>query len=441
MEILDLADGGKVAIEEVDDVSFIESKDVHYGTIGGRKFVYWGDDNIMPYGMIRLVANDEVTSQAKHFNILTCYGSGIEYKDPATQHRTTNPKIVEFMQNNALQRFFLEQCTDMKYFFFSVAIIILNRAQTKIVEIRHKDACNIRFEKANEDGVIEHVFYGNFDKDGVPSEAEVIPLLDERNPLLDLKKRLSLTEDTRNRKPTSHKKFAVLCKFPTAGNPYYPQPYYTSIFRSGWFTIKQLIAKSKVAKIKNFSSIRYLVEINSGFWDRLCDTEQIFDPKERTERIKKEKEHIRDFVSGIQNNSKMWFSSMYIDPNGKECSDVRITPIDTTKAGGDWSEDIQEAANMICFAEGIHPNLVGAVPGKTQTNNSGSDKRELFTLKQALEIAYHNVLMIPHDLVIAFNGWNVKPDVPMITLTTLYQHADAVKQTSQPQEPKQVNEP
>jgi hypothetical protein len=33
----------------------------------------------------------------------------------------------------------------------------------------------------------------------------------------------------------------------------------------------------------------------------------------------------------------------------------------------------------------VHSNLVGSVPGKSQTNNSGSDKREHYTITQALQ--------------------------------------------------------
>ena len=56
-----------------------------------------------------------------------------------------------------------------------------------------------------------------------------------------------------------------------------------------------------------------------------------------------------------------------------------------------------------CKKEYIHPNLVGATPGKGQQNNSGSDKRELFTLKQSLEIAYHDLMKQPLETVAAFN--------------------------------------
>ena len=83
----------------------------------------------------------------------------------------------------------------------------------------------------------------------------------------------------------------------------------------------------------------------------------------------------------------------------------------------------------MCYAFNIHPNLVGATPGKSQTNNSGSDKRELFTLKQSLEVAPHDLLCNVHNVVIEYNGWSEKvyPDVPLIMLTTLDKKNDAVK--------------
>ncbi|MDE6127301.1 MAG: hypothetical protein K2G30_10140, partial [Muribaculaceae bacterium] len=88
---------------------------------------------------------------------------------------------------------------------------------------------------------------------------------------------------------------------------------------------------------------------------------------------------------------------------------------------------IQETSNMLCYGTNIHPNLVGATPGKSQTNNSGSDKRELFTLKQSLETAFHDMLLKFHNTVIFFNRWEGKcrPQVPIVLLTTLDQNTDA----------------
>lgn len=398
------------------------------GTLKKYKYVPWGEENNRPNQLMELIAADEVMSQNKLFNVLTCYGSGLKYKDTVTKEPTTDSEIKQFLLQNSMNSYYIEQCTDMKYFFFAVSIVILSRDGSKIVDIRHKDACNCRFQFAKK-GVIENVFYANWQKPITENNVQVIPLLDERNPWGDLEVRMGKKPDASGRTTkTTVRKFAIVSKFPMPGNPYYPSPYYTAIFRGDWYTIKQLIARSKKAKLRNISGIKYQVEIHRDYWDILCDQENITDEKLRQARIQKEKENIRDFISGIDNSGKMWITGCYSHPtSGDLVSMVKITNIDGKKEGGDWSEDIQEAVNMFLYADGVHANLVGSVPGKTQVNNSGSDKRELFTLKQALEAAYHDVLAIPHWVVIGYNGWieKVEPDVPMIMLTTLDKHTDA----------------
>ena len=71
-------------------------------------------------------------------------------------------------------------------------------------------------------------------------------------------------------------------------------------------------------------------------------------------------------------------------------------------------------------------NLVGSVPGKTQTNNSGSDKRELYTIAQALQKPYHDLLLyVVRNIIIRFNHWDgCTVNVPFVQLTTLNEHRD-----------------
>ena len=79
----------------------------------------------------------------------------------------------------------------------------------------------------------------------------------------------------------------------------------------------------------------------------------------------------------------------------------------------------------------VHSNLVGSVPGKSQSNNSGSDKRELYTIAQALQKPYHDLLFYPHQLLIRFNHWDKAfPTCPFIQLTTLDEHKDAKEVTT-----------
>ncbi|MEG2599034.1 MAG: hypothetical protein RSA66_06140 [Muribaculaceae bacterium] len=396
------------------------------------KYIPFGPDNNLPFEVIRMIGEDEIMSQNKLFNVLTCYGNGLRYNDIDTDKPTKNVEIKRFMMQNSMPDFFLEQSTDIKYFYFSVACIILSKDAKKIVKVRHKEACYCRFEKADNKGRINHIFYANWRQPSslTKNDVEILTLLEEKDPLGHLEVLMGRAPgiDGIQRVRTTARKFAVVCRIPTPGSSYYPTPYYTAIFRGDWFDIKKLIGKGKKAKLKNHASVKYQVEVHRDYWLNLCDEEGIHDPLKQVERIKKEKENIKNFVSGIENSGKVWITGYYIDPNGKENRMVRVAIIDSTKEGGDWSDDIQEASNMTCYGDNIHPNLVGATPGKSQSNNSGSDKRELFTLKQSLEVAFHDVMLKVHNVIIYYNAWSDKvyPDVPMITLTTLDKKADAI---------------
>ena len=179
----------------------------------------------------------------------------------------------------------------------------------------------------------------------------------------------------------------------------------------------------------------YHIEIAAKYWEHLIAREGITDRKKQKERIAEEKKRIIDFLTGVENSGKVWFSTYYVSPDGKEQHEVCINKIDSSKEGGDWESDIQEAVNMICFAMRVHSNLVGSVPGKAQTNNSGSDKRELYTIAQALQKPYHDLLFMPHKLIIKFNGWQgAYPEVPFVQLTTLDEKTDARQVTTNDQQ-------
>lgn len=424
------------SIETVSDSSAVFDEDF-YGKaipIPGTKYKYipFGPDNQMPYSLMNAIGRDEILAQNQYFNVLTCYGSGLKYIDCATKEPTRDPEIRRFYNRNFLPSLWIEQITDFKWFYYTVAVIILSRDASKIVQLRHKEACYCRFEEADDNGRINHIFYADFrDANPAKDDIEVIPLLDFIDPLGDLMVRMGKEpgKDGVCRERTNERKFAIVSRFPTPGLQYYPVPYYTSIFKGHWYDIKQLIGVGKKAKLKNSASVKYIVEVHKDYWSTICANEGITDFKEKADRIKNEKQNIVNFVSGIENSGKVWISGYYINPDGREISMVKVNLIDKGKEGGDWAEDIAESNNVMCYAFNIHPNLVGATPGKSQTNNSGSDKRELFTLKQSLEVAPHDLLCNVHNVVIEYNGWSDKvyPDVPLIMLTTLDKKNDAKK--------------
>ena len=398
-----------------------------------RGYVPWGTSNQRPYYTIDLIKADEVLAQNKHFNSLTCYASGLTYHKE-NKEKVTDDAVKSFFKYNRPVKYFLDQCMDMKYFLFTVSVIILDKEGKNIVRLIHKEACHCRFETCNpKTGKIEHLYYANF-RDNTPTkeDTEVIEVLDYYNPIGDLEVRLGrIPNDEGKVQPaTKTRKFAIINKFPTVEDKYYPIPPYYSIFHSGWYNYKRYIPVVKLAKLKNGTKVRYHVEIHRDYWTNLYKAEGITTDEAKKTRIKQQWADIEDFLTGIENSDKVWISDYYTDPSGKEVKYIRINLIDTTKEGGDFIDDSAEASNMMCYADAVHPAMIGATPGKYQGNYSGSVQRELFTIKQSMEKPYHDILLEPYFIIKEFNNWDdIVFDVPVITLTTLDKGKDSEENT------------
>lgn len=403
-------DSAKVFREDVDIVPVTLSNGIQY--------MPWGADNQMPYHVLDMIEKDETLSTCQIFNAEVCYGNGLQYNTEACTKQVKDD-IQDFLLCNNMATYFLGVCQDFKHFGWCVSVIILDNEGKHIVSLHRKEACYCRFTPANKHGVIENVLYGNWKKSlSSISDVEIIPLLSLDCPWHDLQDRL--------KRNTHLRKFAVVSRVPTPDSTYYPIPYYASLFRGKWYNIKQLIGMAKEAKLKNSAPIKYQIEVSAKYWENIFKRERITDPKKMQERVVEEKRHIIDFLTGAENSGKALFSTFYVSPTGEVQHEVVINKIESDKEGGDWSTDIQEAVNMFCFTMRVHSNLVGSVPGKSQSNNSGSDKRELYTIAQALQKPYHDLLFIPHLIIMKFNKWvGAFPDCPFIQLTTLDEGVDA----------------
>ena len=427
------------------DTSFLGSGEVGDATtgiieVGGELYEYvnYGDGNDMPYILQRLLRSNMVAQRAQAFNVQCCYGQGLRFMDRETKKDTHDSDIRDFCLRNSIHEVFMEQATDMKFFFWNVTVVILSKDHRRIVKVRHKDASYCRLQYPNAQGRIEHVFFGDFRNVMSPVHAEMIPLLDPHDPLGDLMARMGKAPDpytgVTHKEPAIGKDcvFAIISRMPTPGYQFYPIPYYASIFDDAWYDIYRLIGIGKRYMIKNTSAPRIQIEVHRDYWEELCNNEGIIDPDLRKARILQEKDNIINFVCGPENAGKALITGYYFDPNGKEQRMVRIINLSDSgkKEGGDWADDMSEASNALCFALGVHPNLIGATPGKSQMNNSGSDKRELFILKQSLEKACHDIMAKPWHVIAHYNGWadkGITVDVPMIELTTLDKNHDQQK--------------
>ena len=402
---------------------FKESQEISPRIISDKlSYMPWGADDQMPFDMIKLIESDETLSTCQMFNAEVCYGSGLVYQTDECKPQVQE-EVEDFFLDNNMASYFLGVCQDFKHFGFAISVIILNESGNKIVRILRKEACYTRFAPANKEGVIPKVLYANWRNAVRPEDVEVIPLLNPLSPWTDLQAQVK----------KGKRKFAVVSRVPTPDSTYYPIPYYAALFKGKWYNIKQLIGIAKEAKLRNSAPIKYHIEIAKTFWANIFKAEGITDRVKQQERVNEEKDNIINFLTGMENSGKVLFSEFYVSPNGEEQHDVVINKIETDKEGGDWATDIIEAVNMMCFTMRVHSNLVGSVPGKSQTNNSGSDKRELYTIAQALQKPYHDLLFNVHRLIIRFNKWGKAfPDCPFIQLTTLDENKDAKQVSMKP---------
>lgn len=403
-------------------------------TPDNKEYKTWGADDQLPYNIINLIEKDETVSTCQMFNAEVCYGSGLTY-DVCMASPEVVRKVEDFLLDNPLPDYFLGVCQDMMHFNFAVSVIILNADGSQIVELHRKPACYCRFAPADPvTGKLTKIIFGPFRDTQPDDKFEEIELLDTRSPWRDLQQRMGRRASASGA-PSKCRKFAILSRFPGVDSPYYPIPHYAALFKGNWYNIKQLIGQAKMAKLKNAAPIKYVIEISQRFWDNLFLQEKISSPEKQRIRMNEKKREMMEFLTDHENSGSALFTGKSISIDGKgESSDVTVVPIDSkTKEGGDWESDIAEAVNMVCFTMRVHSNLVGSVPGKSQSNNSGSDKRELYTIAQALKKPYRDLLFLPHKLIIRYNGWEgVVPDCPFIQLTTLDEHKDAQEVSANP---------
>ncbi len=397
-------------------------------TPDGKKYVTWGGNNNLPYDIVNLIEGDETLSTCQIFNAEVCYGAGLRYCTEAASD-SVKKDVEDFLMDNPLPDYFLGVCQDLKHFNFAVSVIILNDDGDKIVELHRKPACYCRFAPADKTtGKLTKIIFGQFRSSLPEDKFEEIELLDTRSPWRDLLQRMGLRATKKGTQKSDVRKFAILTRFPGVDSPYYPIPHYAALFKGSWYNIKRLIGVAKQSKLENAAPIKYVIEVSPRYWENLFKERHVVNMEDRQKLMIEKKREMMEFLSNHENTGAVLFTGKSIALDGKgENPDITVNCIDSkTKEGGDWESDIAEAVNMVCFTMRVHSNLVGSVPGKAQTNNSGSDKRELYTIAQALQKPYHDLLFLVHEIIIRYNKWDrVHPDCPFIQLTTLDEHADA----------------
>lgn len=394
--------------------------------------VPWGESNDLPLLMVEKIYSNPIMSQGMLFNARLGYGEGIlPVKKSLINNKIVltpaldNKEINEFFDNNDINGYLMEQITDFNFFYNVFPELVLNLENPrKIVELNHLEAVFSRWtEMDTKTRKIEfHAYSSKFGVEAPKKEDIIVtPVLDPKNPLLDLKRRLGL-EPQRDGKTKVEKKnrYIVPVSFPTPGRYYYQKPYWYSIVESGWFDFAQQIPAFKKALLTNQMTIKYHVQLSENYWKLLFAAEGITTAEAKATRRLKEYDNIKNFLTDTKNTGKSVISYVTYSPDGKEMATMKITAIENNFKGGEYIEDLEEALNILSYGMDIHPSLIGAAPGKNK-NINGTEARELFIIKQALLKPIRDRILMPIYIVKAINKWpeDIYFTIPNLELTTI----------------------
>lgn len=401
------------------------------------KVAPWGPDNDLPAHLLKNIRRNDVVGANLQFNQLSGYGLGIKPMIRVVENgrvmgyeECAKEEVLRFFEDNDIDGYFLEQVNDMMTFFNVFPEIIVNQAGNKIVSLRHLEAAFSRWGSMEEgDTEIKWHYYNQWENGAVKGKLTRTPVLSRYFTFDRLREAVARSRHAR--------RFVLQVGMPTAGRTYYSRPNWWSIFQSGWYDLSVLLPKFKAALIKNHLAVRYIVYISDEYWNEMARLRNISGDLEKEVQMRDEiTKGLIDFLANENTKGGTLISTRKFAPSGSSAIEDKYITIETIEAGikgGEFIEDAEEASNIISYAMGVHPNLNGATPGKSKGSLGGSDKRELFMIKQAMMRPYRDRLLKPLSLIKRFNGWdnNIVFAVPDVEFPTLDVEKTGKRETHQ----------
>lgn len=403
--------------------------------IGPYHVAPWGPDNLLPNRLMKKCADNDIVSANLKFNRDVCFGLGPKLirvlsrnngKISDYEEVESGPEF-DFFEANDIPMFMLQQLTDMVQFYNAFSELSFDRNSPKIATIRHREAVFSRWSIMNSRGSINwHYYCGKWD--GNPTNKDIIAtrVLDEFNTQADLE----MYAATKQR-------LIFPSYMPSPGKPYYSRPEWYSIFTSGWYDHSCMVPKLKKAIMQNQLGVKYIIYISPEYFEDICKNEGIDrnDREAYKSRVDKEKKAFCEFLSGEKNANKAIMSFKKTIPTASGIAEnkmIEIVPVKNDLKGGEYIDDTESTANIICYAMGVHSALIGATPGKNSNTIGGSNARELYMIKQAMMKPVVDRCMRVLKVIKQYNKWDrdIMITIPEYIFTTLDQNKSGKQEST-----------
>ena len=353
--------------------------------------------------------------------------------------KRTNKEWKEFTESNNLNLHFL-QClqddTHLDMYFPTIGLSIGRKGEEwkpKIVKIGYLPAVCTRMEEMDSRLRVNYVYYSEkWRKDATPKlenrDVVAYPTLMPQNMLPELRRQVEKNKfRSLRQRPTW---FCCPSFYPSMQKPYYPQPVWWSIFTSRTYDYASTLITDKANARQNATMWGKMIFINNEYLRAMFDAQGAETPEDQ-ELIRNDiYKRMNDFLQRRENNGKTICLDMFVGPDGKTMQHaVEIVDVPQVSNSKEMKDELEEISSIIFFAIGVHPALIGAVPGKS--SSGGTYQRELSLLKQNQVSPRQRIYLRFMNNIYAFNEWDPHGEIVIRqqVLTTLDRNAGGTEDT------------
>lgn len=356
----------------------------------------------------------------------------------------TKAEWERFTETNNLGLHMLKCMMDdvhMDIYFPTIGLSIGRSGQDwnpKIVKLGFIPAVCARMEQMDDSLKINYVYYAEKWREDATAEikakdAVAYPALMPENMLQELRRQVA-----KNRKRAPKNRPTWFCcptYYPSVDKPYYPVPAWWSIFPSRTYDYASTLITDKASERQNATMWGKMIFINSEYLRALFDELDASSEKTMDSLRREIYRRVNEFLQRRENNGKTICLDSFIGPDGKTMQHaVEIVDVPQNSASKELKDELEEISSIIFFAIGVHPALIGAVPGKSGSYG-GTYQRELQLLKQGQLSPRQRMYLQLLKCIYRFNGWDPHGElvIRQQVLTTLDRNATGVEETESTQ--------
>ena len=375
-------------------------------TFKDKEFVCWGPNNNYPDEAVRVIGSTGVLSTAIGFKARTSFGQGVVpmditgYDDEGnmTLRPCTSAEVQRYFRSYEFRQYMSQAFRDLFKFGNCFPIFYFNKDGSKIVRLILRNARHCRVSKDKRWLCV----FPDFDE-SMPTEekGEVIQMLDEDDPFLDLE-RLRLQGKLKG----SPVAFPRIRNY-YSNNDYYGIPDWDAAWKSGWVDIAHRIPQFLAKSYANAMTLMWHIQIPADYWETKYPKDEYPNKEERCRKIEEAMQEIEDSLCGEENANKTIITEYSIEEYSKIPREWKIERLKNEIDAKERLSTSAAANSEILFSMMLNPSVLGAgMPGGAYAGNagSGSDIRESFLVSVITTYIEKQQVLDPVMMVMTFNG-------------------------------------